>query len=252
MDGATVVAGDRESAELDAARGSEMDPRAARESASAARRKAITAEIERLWPAHPWAAEYLSVGTDSGMAFEVAPDAGYVLGWFGNWGFETGSFGTVRIVDDALVVRWGDRRYMVRENKAIDFCNHFNLGFERVAPDNGALACRRPDAQAAYGKPQVPPRYDAYLLDTPVRAKIVTVLEETAPSANGWFRMHVQFDAGSRQRVFRGMKLHVLAPRIDGLATVEAVTDVMSLAEIRGYADGERPSVGSELSTSYD
>lgn len=103
-----------------------------------------------------------------------------------------------RLVPESLVpVRWGGSHYLVHERRMIGFCNDFNLG---RYPD-GFL--RQSDREKPYeGWPEVPKRFEAYLLKKPIEAEVAGV-EGTAPEEG----QAVNINAGIRSGLLPGMRM---------------------------------------------
>jgi hypothetical protein len=92
-------------------------------------------------------------------------------------------------------VRWGKRRYLVREVHGQDFCNSVNLGDE---PRTfwGAPYLRGEDFRIKVnGPPDVPERWRRYLLASPVYCKVTEVIPEAG----------YRIDSGSNAGLLVGM-----------------------------------------------
>lgn len=95
-------------------------------------------------------------------------------------------------------VRWGARMYLVPTNELVEFCNEVNQGTEPRREVHGQYYLRSADAnKPASGKPAIPGEWSKYLLDHPVRGKIV----ELAGQQGAWL------DKGSKDGLLEGMVL---------------------------------------------
>jgi len=80
-----------------------------------------------------------------------------------------------------LVVKWGERVYLIDESDLRDFSNAVNLGLEprpelRSEPYYGSFFLREGDLQKnVSGKPSLPSEWQTFLLSKPVTAKIVSL-----------------------------------------------------------------------------
>ncbi len=142
---------------------------------------------------------------------------------------------------ELVLVRWGDRRYLVASEELIDFCNDINGGeplhelhLVRGLGDRATPVewCRRPPADQ---QPVLPTPFQRFILRDPIHARItdcgvgdlparrsVVHLEQTAQSLG--LNVHaykVQLEVEHSAESFVGMRLY--APDRYGLAQVKSV-----------------------------
>jgi len=107
-----------------------------------------------------------------------------------------------------LVVKWGERVYLIDESDLRDFSNAVNLGLEprpelRSEPYYGSFFLREGDLQKSVsGKPSLPPEWQTFLLSKPVRAKIVSIQPQDKTQI-------ATINRGSQDGLKVGMKLLV-------------------------------------------
>lgn len=185
-------------------------------------REAILREAKEL-NEHPWAGEYyFGDGLGVNVSIALAPKNGFVFSWHGclgmydqNWGevvvdpdegslhlrchFNNTREGFQGIATDLQPVRWGDRHYLVPVSELLEFCNHVNSGSETRRGVHGRFALRRGDEKLAVeGSPEVPAKYQRFLLSKPIMAKISDIDGE-----------QIIVDIGSIDGAFAGMQMFV-------------------------------------------
>ncbi|HKO56856.1 MAG TPA: hypothetical protein VJ276_13360 [Thermoanaerobaculia bacterium] len=73
-----------------------------------------------------------------------------------------------------VVVRWGPRTYLVEAEEVVAFCNLINQKWEPRDESFGMVYLRDHDWDLlATGRPQLPKQYQPYILDHPVRARVI-------------------------------------------------------------------------------
>ena len=98
-----------------------------------------------------------------------------------------------------LPVRWGDRLYLIEPERIVGFANAVNAGHEPRAKAQGAFFLRQGDwNKPVTGAPRLPTMVRAYLLDRPIEARVLRVLDEEE---------NLELNAGRRQGLLPGMKL---------------------------------------------
>lgn len=99
---------------------------------------------------------------------------------------------------DFLIVRWGDRTYLIPEADKEAFCNHVNQGTEPRAKAHGSFYLRRGDwEKEVTGLPSVPKNWDSLLLKKPLQGQVIEVLGND----------RAKVDLGTENGVWKGMEL---------------------------------------------
>ena len=108
---------------------------------------------------------------------------------------------------ESITIPWGERVYEVPTHKILDFCNAVNSGDEPRTYHSGCFTFRYEDEKReAHGKPELPEEFQAYLLDEPVEAKIVSIKEA------GEYHAIFVVDKGKKDGLLPGMVLHITEP----------------------------------------
>lgn len=157
----------------------------------------------------------------------------------------------VPIPVELIPVRWGDRLYLLAPDQLLRFCNEVNRGYEQRR--EGSSFLHRGTHGPAQGKPELPPPYDGYILDQPLTATVVEVLDIPAPNREGSTRLRVRarLDIGRRNHAFEGMELGFLKESIVGWAKVESIDDATCEAVVVYRTSTAGITIeGAELSTS--
>jgi hypothetical protein len=147
-----------------------------------------------------------------------------------------------------LLLKWGERIYLVDEKDLGNFTSAINFGLEprgelKSEPYYGSFYLREGDVQKEVtGRPSLPEKWLAFLLHKPVVATIVDIEED------GQERI-ATIDKGSRAGLKAGMKLvgkdEEPSPwTITALFSVEAKSAKMRV--------GPEAKVGDKLSTKYE
>lgn len=135
---------------------------------------------------------------------------GITAGCFGAYSWNPGQY---RVVDDVvilrsnderrlLLVKWGERRYLIPEGEIVEFCNSVNQGFEPRDDLRGFHFLRHGDeAKPVSGFPKISEKWRAYLLEEPIRGNVVRVVDGTAV-----------LDIGANDGLKVGMDLTALSP----------------------------------------
>jgi hypothetical protein len=128
-----------------------------------------------------------------------------------------------------LVVRWGPRTYLVKADDVVDFCNQINRQWEPRDDAHGMVYLRDGDWDLlATGRPQLPKKYEAYILDHPVRARII--------AGN-------RIDAGASDGLLPGMVL------IGDTVNIRIVNVREHDADVEALYGDKIPAAGVEVST---
>jgi hypothetical protein len=98
----------------------------------------------------------------------------------------------VRALDPFLVVRWGERRYLVPEDMAIGFCDDVNNRIEPRAVERGGYYFLRQGDHLlpAGGRPELPPELSRLVLDHVVESTTA----QSGPRGTAW--LSVGSDSG--------------------------------------------------------
>jgi hypothetical protein len=216
-----------------------------------------------------WAGEYgFGDGLGVNIRMALAPQGGFIYSWHGCLGLYDRNYGKVTAKDGRLVfnlelpndkrgfsirsetyvpVRWGERHYLLGEDEARDFANAINAGREPCGEFCSEFLIRAGDEKKAVaGRPELPPDIARYLLEKPIAAKIVRVIEskvvdDEVPEIK-WRVTRVQIGAGLEQGVWEGMEFHPLATAYTGWPfTVVQVNATHSIAVTRQFDDQDVP-----------
>ncbi len=233
------------------------------------RRTRIDGEVGQLGE-HEWAgAYYLGDGLGVNVSLSLAPESGFVFEWRGCLGLYDRNFGPVEfanglvklhprfpntrkgfqgIATELLPIRWGNRRYLVPPDDVIEFCNAVNSGLVE-----GRFLLKEGHEQLKVsGIPDVPDKYQDYLLATPITASVTVAGESsTAPGSISRRTSEVTLNAGKTAGVLPGMEFHVIDPDdIFRSAIVDEVQQDSSTAKFTSlFEDEPLPMVGWKLST---
>ncbi len=166
---------------------------------------------------------YSGDGLGMNMSLSIKADGRYSFAWDGCLGRYAQSEGAIRAASELLVlaasnaigaaeglllpsrlliVRWGDRLYLVPEDKGPLFAAHVVRGHEPRVGANGWFMLRRSDwDRPARGLPDVRPEWQKWLLRAPVEARVTCVLA----------RHRAEIDAGSNEHLHPGLLLNLVS-----------------------------------------
>lgn len=231
----------------------------------------IDASIKKAGPRHPWAGRYYKgdgLGTNESLLLSPAGEFSFEShgctsfppreqgkfreekGLFHFEGAESGEMSGRRL----RLVRWGERAYMIPDERLIAFANDVNQGWEPRYRAHGSHFMRQGgDAiPPASGRPRVPKAVEPYLLDRVVDSVIVSVGASVELSSSshreGERETSIEVDAGSEAGLLPGMELK-LRGGLDGDATISRVGARSSTALLVSTAP---PQAGWRLSTRFD
>ncbi|MCR4295441.1 MAG: hypothetical protein NUW21_07890, partial [Elusimicrobia bacterium] len=194
----------------------------------------------------------------------LAPSGRYCnVTWWDMGGAETGECGRVRLDEDRLVegwwarkwgsnrrdappfllIPWGVRRYLIPEDRIIDFINDVNAADEPRFGRRYSSAYLRSDGRDALvlGHPDVPEKYRTLLLPAPLmttaveigsRTNIVTRYDTYEDEDCG---APASFDAGSSSGVFVGMKLYAQNGDVQADVVIAKVATGSSSGRIKQF-----------------
>ncbi|MCA9249967.1 MAG: hypothetical protein R3E58_00065 [Phycisphaerae bacterium] len=136
-------------------------------------------------------------------------------------------------------IEWGERLYLVDEDKVVEFCNNVNAGYEPRSELVGwPYFLRDGDWQKpANGKPKLPKKYSEYLADGSFEAKVVKQNEYV-----------LELDKGFEDGVRVGMQMWAEFEDKQKHTTVMEIVTVgpkSAVAEVRG---GRWPMAGETVS----
>ena len=182
---------------------------------------------------HEWAGEYYEGdGLGENVSLVIAPKHGYVFEWHGCLGLYDRNYGDVTSTNDRIqfsfaftnkqegfegiasefiLIRWGDRKYLVPANAVVGFCNDVNSGREPRKQPHGRFLLRRGDeTKKSSGSPAVPPEFQAYLIKQPIEASITQIGKTSTRPSRADFQFKdttVTRNAGEKQGLHPGMEL---------------------------------------------
>jgi hypothetical protein len=235
------------------------------EQAESALRSKITAELKTLGD-HPWAGSYYQGdGRGVNQRIILSPKAGFVFTWHGCLGLYDRNFGDVRqendtltlklaypnsrkgfqgIASDLVLIRWGERRYLVAVDEVIEFCNAINSGGEPRIQAHGHFLMRDKDwEKKAEGVPKLPEKYLGFLLKEPIQGKIVAVGESKTREGSSGIRFRtttVTLNVGKKQGVLAGMRFFLSDDSLND-AKVVRVLDDQAIAEVEDILTDPSP-----------
>lgn len=234
-------------------------------------RARIDASIKKAGPRHPWAGRYYK-GDGLGMneslllspagefSFENHGCTSFPPEEQGKFREEKGLFHFEGAESEAMsgsrlrLVRWGERAYLIPDERLIAFANDVNQGLEPRYRAHGFHFMRRDgdEIPLASGRPRVPKAVEPYLLDRAVDSVIVSVgasIELSSSShREGKLETSIEVDAGSEAGLLPGMEL-MLRGGMNGDATISRVDARSSTALLVSTAP---PQAGWRLSTRFD
>jgi len=197
-------------------------------------------------PGHDWAGEYVRSFGLGGDRIWIAPKSGAANQFWGCLGLYDEDLGAVtekdgRITiqwdyppDDRsgpattfLVVRWGQRRYLIEEGRVLEFCDACHK--KREPTDDRStlqLFYRRAEGEkmAVTGNPILPKAYQHYWTLDPIRASILSLGSATTrphrtyPEKYQEVRRLVRLSAGVNQHVLPQMDF-----RLDGRDDISCI-----------------------------
>jgi hypothetical protein len=211
------------------------------------RERAIEAELATL-KGHDWAGRYYQGdGLGVSLNLTLAPKAGAIFRWHGCLGLYDQGRGTVTERDgllridwiipgkgmaaappvELLVIRWDTRRYLVRPEEILEFCQravlddnrdagHLRTGLEEPRTGRHGFYYLRlgDESKPAKGKPVLPKGFEKYLAMKPIAAKIISTRPEKATLTKDWqdhdeFEQEVTISAGRADGVLPRMVFEV-------------------------------------------
>ena len=140
-----------------------------------------------------------------------------------------------------LPIRWEDRQYLIPSDQIVGFTNQVNGGLEPRSDSFGDVYLRRDDwDKPVTGAPDLPERYQAYLLPEPVN---VRVLRKRGTR-------EVEMDAGRGEGLLPGMTLTPVSKEGDlFLCRLEIVSVEEGTAVAKGDEYCKNLLQGDEVST---
>lgn len=245
------------------------------------RRQRVRAKIERA-PTNEWSAEYYEgdgLGANTSILLDEA--AGVAATWrgcLGLYGSNEGSveseprerlalhyerpngvageprFGT--FPERFRKVRWGERRYLLPEERGIEFVNAMHRGFEPRDSAHGMFLLARGDEdRPATGLPDLPPSLLALVRKHPLVLKVARIDDPLRSGSPRFpvcvYRLHFQLPAG--EALAEGIELRTPDDEGYGVAMVVQVRAATVVAEMREYGACDKvkpqPRPGLSFST---
>lgn len=228
------------------------------------RREHVLAAIEHA-PANDWSAQYYEGdGLGENVIISLDENAGITATWYGCMGLYGANEGRIEnepsgrlsfhfqlpngkpdegpigiFPETVIPVRWGKRRYLVPEDRGIDFVNAMHHGFEPRDGDWGTfLLARGDESKPVNGLPDLPSSLAALVREQPL---VLRVTKVDAPQQSGRkeypacvYRVHFELPAG--ETLFKGMELRETQENSYSTATVAEIEGAAAIAEIREYA----------------
>ena len=172
------------------------------------RRERVLAELAKQ-PSEEWAGEYYEGdGLGENVTLYVAPASGVAATWFGCMGLYGANEGELERTEDrklsfkfnrpndesrfgmfpasVRMVKWGQRRYLIPDDRLIDFVNAINHGMEPSSIGYSMFLLAREDrGKAISGLPDLPDAMLAQIRSTPLLVRVSSVEEGTEHSAIG-------------------------------------------------------------------
>lgn len=232
-----------------------------RETGIEQRRTRIQQEIATL-KQHPWAGDYYEGdGLGANISISLAPDTGIAATWHGCTGLYGANRGKVVERDGTLrfeyeqpnkagfggfpdtlrPVRWGERRYMIQQDKMMGFVNAINHGLEPRERVHGMfLLAQEDENKAAEGLPDLPPAYLALIRRAPMRVRVVSIdgVDKKKGDQDCSYTYRMTLDRGATDRFAPGIELKPVAqPRAWETATIETVAGETSTATMAVWYD---------------
>lgn len=211
---------------------------------------------------HPWAADYYEGdGLGANITISLAPDTGIAATWHGCMGLYGANRGKVVERDGTLrfeyeqpnkpgfggfpdtlrPVRWGERRYMIQQDKMMGFVNAINHGLEPRERVHGMFLLAQDDEdKAAEGLPDLPPAYLALIRRAPMRVRVVSIdgVDKKKGDQDCSYTYRMTLDRGAADRFAPGAELKLVAqPRVWESATIETVARETSTAKMVVWYD---------------
>jgi hypothetical protein len=140
-----------------------------------------------------------------------------------------------------LHVKWGERNYLVPEDRLLGFCNAVNQGIEPRRRIDGDFYLRRGDeSKSAIGLPTIPSQWREYLLSKPLRGHVFHVFADGSSAVS----------LGHKSGLRRGMELLAAESGAFHAQTVVSV-DEQSAIVVPKYPNSRlrRVRPGDELTT---
>ena len=244
------------------------------------RRLAIEKEIAELGE-HPWAGDYCKGGGLSGLYLILAPTSGFAYMRSADIGVQDRNHGDVIHTDDGtlklvftfenaeygfaapeelVLIRWGERHYLVAIDDVLAFCNHVVSGTEPRNSRYGWHLLRRGDHEKpAKGLPEIPKRFRECVLAEPIEAQITAASDTEIMDDLGtqvFYVTPVTLNAGRADGIRTGTffrRCEPSGPVISCSARVTSLDDHTSQANLTqipmGKAKPPLPEVGWKLTT---
>lgn len=227
------------------------------------RRERVQAQIERA-PTNEWSAEYYEgdgLGVNTTILLDEA--AGVAATWHGCMGLYGSNEGSVESKSQGRLalhyelpngapgeprfgtfpegvhkVRWGERRYLLPEERGVEFVNAMHRGFEPRDSVHGMFLLARDDEnKPVTGLPDLPPSLLALVRKRPLVLKVTRIDDPQRRGSVEFpacvYRLHFELPPG--ETLAKGIELRKLDDEGYSVAKVVQASTATAVAEIQEY-----------------
>jgi hypothetical protein len=222
---------------------------------------------------HEWAGEYtlssqiLFIAPKSGFAYFLSKNLWEARYNYGNVELFNGKIKLIpeisgwevlpSISSGLFPVSWGERHYLIATDEVVDFVNSVNIGYEpssRLSLGSGFFLKRGDEYKSVSGKPNIPEQYRSYLLEKPIKGKLITIKNSQIEQDENQRQRTttVILNVGRNKGVLEGMKFLVYRPRraSSDVKVTKVESDWSEGVVIQTDLEGKVPAVGWKVSTS--
>lgn len=223
-----------------------------------------------------WEGEYYwGDGLGANLSLHLSPTAGFAYEWHGCLGLYDYNHGSLKETREGLrlqadleeweayldlgrtfvPIRWGDRHYLIPQDRLVAFCNAVNSKSEPRENRHGWFFLRVGDENIEVtGLPDMPARYRSCLLEQPIEATLTKIMERKIvrpDSESDVLTLRATIDKGTADGVFEGMVLNPKDRILSIVMKVASVSEHQAEIEIwqHYFEDRPTPSAGWRLTT---